>query len=271
VAFTDYNYSSGLAALGQGLGNISKGFEQQYQQKRIADLGQRAQNGDYAGAAQAAFAAGDAATGLGLLKLGQTQKQESDWLKANGSILGTGETAAPPAPVTLGSPTPSLINNESGGNWQAQNSAVGAGGQVGHFGRLQFGQARLQEAQAAGAIPPGTTPQQFMQSPEIQKRAEQWHFNDIDQSIKQNGFDRLIGQSINGVPITVEGMRAVAHLGGKDGLRKFIETQGAYNPADANGTRPKRLFRAPWRRRRWRPDPDGAAEPTGRAGRRERG
>jgi hypothetical protein len=151
--------------------------------------------------------------------------------------------AAPTGSVALGTlgtgsaASRSLIQNESGGNWQAQNDAVGAGGAVGHFGRAQFGQARLQEAAAAGAIPAGTTPQQFMQSPDLQKAAENWHFNDIDQSIRANGFDRLIGQTINGVPITVEGMRAVAHLGGKGGLRKFIETGGAYNPPDSNGTR----------------------------------
>lgn len=144
---------------------------------------------------------------------------------------------APAAPGGSTSPA-SLISNESGGRWDAQNSATGAGGLKGHFGRIQFGQARLQEAQAAGAIPTGTTPQAFMASPEIQQNAERWHWGDIDQSIKQNGFDRLIGQaSIGGVPVTAEGLRAVAHLGGKEGMRKFVETQGAYNPADANGTR----------------------------------
>jgi hypothetical protein len=146
---------------------------------------------------------------------------------------------APSSPAVTGSAaSPSLLQNESGGRWDAQNSAVGAGGAVGHFGRAQFGQARLQEAANAGAIPVGTTPQQFMQSPDLQKSAENWHFNDIDQSIKANGFDRLIGQAtIGGVPVTVEGLRAVAHLGGKEGMRKFVESNGAYNPPDANGTR----------------------------------
>jgi len=32
-------------------------------------------------------------------------------------------------------------------------------------------------------------------------------------------------------------MQAIAHLGGKGGLKRFIETGGKYNPADANGTR----------------------------------
>jgi hypothetical protein len=154
----------------------------------------------------------------------------------------TGMEAAAPAGASPASATPSgdfpasLITSESGGNWSAQNAARGAGGQVGHFGRLQFGQARLQEAAAAGAIPQGTTPQQFMASPELQQRAERWHFGDIDAKIRANGLDRMIGQSINGVPITMDGMRAVAHLGGSGGLQRFIQSGGRYNPADANGT-----------------------------------
>jgi hypothetical protein len=130
----------------------------------------------------------------------------------------------------------SLYGSESGGNFRAQNSVVGAGGQVGHFGRAQFGQARLAEAAAAGAIPQGTTPQAFMASPELQQRAEAWHVQDINNFISQNGLDRAIGQQINGVTITLPGMQAVAHLGGNAGLKRFIETGGQYNPSDANGT-----------------------------------
>lgn len=131
----------------------------------------------------------------------------------------------------------SLIQSESGGNWQAQNNVTGAGGMPGHFGRLQFGQARLQDAMNAGAIPQGTTPQMFMADPGLQQQAEAWHFSDIDQNIKNSGLDRAIGATIKGIPVTQDGMRAVAHLGGSGGLAKFIQTGGQYDPADANGTR----------------------------------
>lgn len=191
----------------------------------------------------AAFGRMDSATDL--LKLGEASKTRalseaasrglSEALSGGLGNLGSsypGPTAAEPAT----SAPASLVSSESGGNWQAQNNAVGAGGARGHFGRVQFGQARLQEAQAAGAIPPGTTPQQFMASPEMQQRAERWHFGDIDGFIQQTGLDRVVGRQIAGVPITVEGMRAVAHLGGKTGLKRFIETGGQYNPTDENGT-----------------------------------
>ena len=135
-----------------------------------------------------------------------------------------------------GEPNPRLIASESGGNWQARNDAVGAGGKVGHFGRLQFGQARLQDAINAGAIPAGTTPEQFMASPELQKAAERWHFADINKAIASGPAGRAIGSVINGVTVTRQGLEAVAHLGGVGGMNRFIETGGRYNPADANGT-----------------------------------
>lgn len=144
--------------------------------------------------------------------------------------------AAPIVSRETGKDTAALINSESGGRWNAQNNAVGAGGQVGHFGRLQFGQARLQDAMNAGAIPQGTTPQQFMANPELQKAAEAWHFADIDKAIANGPAAAMIGKTINGIPVTQEGLRAVAHLGGTGGMNKFVQTNGAYNPADANGT-----------------------------------
>lgn len=232
-----FDYSSSFAGINNAINNIGRQNELAYQRRSLANLGQKAQSGDYSGAAADAFAAGDVNTGLGFLKLGQTAKENAA-IQSGIAAWGSGA----PAPSAPGSTAPvagpaSLIQNESGGNWQAQNNAVGAGGAVGHFGRLQFGQARIQDAINAGAIPAGTTPQAFMASPELQKRAEAWHFGDIDQKIRENGFDRLVGQRINGVPITIDGLRAVAHLGGTDGMRRFVQTGGQYNPQDRNGTR----------------------------------
>lgn len=137
-------------------------------------------------------------------------------------------------PVT-GSPPGWLVNNESGGNWGAQNDAMGAGGTPGHYGRLQFGVARLREAQQA--LGQWFTPEEFMANPQLQQAVEAWHQNDINQYIQEQGWDTSGSTRVLGVPMTPGAMFAVAHLGGKDGLRKFIETNGAYNPADRNGTR----------------------------------
>ena len=241
---TDFSAETNAAAgLAKAVGGLPAEWRKQQEaatQKQIlGSLGEDIKRGDYQSAASKAFALGDIQAGATISTLGQKaqeQKREADWVKNNAGLFGGAATGGGSAPVVPG--TASLIQNESGGNWRAQNDATGAGGAKGHFGRAQFGQARLQEAAAAGAIPPGTTPQQFMASPELQQRAEQWHFSDIDQAIKQNGYDQLVGKAaIGGVPVTVEGLRAVAHLGGKEGMRKFVETQGRYNPADANGTR----------------------------------
>lgn len=183
----------------------------------------------------------------GMRERRERQRSQAEATRDNqlmAQLLGGGgaapsPSAAPPAPgAAPASPSPaSLIQTESGGNWRAQNAVQRRDGTVGHFGRLQFSQPRLAEAMVAGAIPQGTTPQAFMASPELQQAAERWHFADIDKNIRERGLDRYVGQSINGVPVTVEGMRAVAHLGGNQGLARFLESGGRYNPSDANGTR----------------------------------
>lgn len=142
----------------------------------------------------------------------------------------------PDQPVREMTMDPSLMFNESRGDFHAKNDAVGHGGMKGHFGRGQFGQARLQDAMNAGVLPKGTTPEQFMDSEELQKATEKWHFGDISQHISNKGLDKAIGTTINGIPVTEQGMLNVAHLGGKGGLEKFIASGGKYNPADENGT-----------------------------------
>lgn len=130
----------------------------------------------------------------------------------------------------------SLAGTESGGNFGARNNAVGAGGARGHFGRLQFGIARLNEAKAAGVIPADMTPEQFMADPRAQRRTEAWHLNDIDNDMRARGLDKFIGQTVGGVQITPEAITAMAHLGGIGGAEKFLRTGGQYNPSDVNGT-----------------------------------
>ena len=59
-----------------GIGDAySKGLDEFTQRNALAKLGQFLQAGDYTGAAQTAFAAGDTGTGVGLLKLGETRRQ----------------------------------------------------------------------------------------------------------------------------------------------------------------------------------------------------
>jgi hypothetical protein len=160
-----------------------------------------------------------------------------EWAQPTVSAFAEGNTGRSQTNDTYTGAPSGLFASESGGQFTAQNDATGAGGMKGHFGRVQFGQARLQDAVEAGAIPRGTTPEKFMASPELQEAAERWHFADIDRNIERMGIDTSGRQTINGVPITRDGLVAVAHLGGINGMRQFVETDGRYNPRDANGTR----------------------------------
>lgn len=130
----------------------------------------------------------------------------------------------------------SLAGTESGGNFGARNAETGSSGRAGHFGRLQFGRDRMDDAVRAGVLPAGITPQQFLASPELQQRTEQWHLSDMAQQAERMGLTRYIGQNVGGVPITMDSILAMGHLGGMGGARRYLESGGQYNPADSFGT-----------------------------------
>lgn len=151
-------------------------------------------------------------------------------------------TSAPPADkVALGGDvsnipgatdnTAALIGNEGG------KAGFSAANDEGYVGRGQFGDDRLADAKVAGVIPGDMTKEQFRKSPEAQKAVEAWHFADIDKFAASNGIDKLYGQNIGGVIINRDSVRAMAHLGGSEGMKLFIQSGGAYNPADSNGTK----------------------------------
>lgn len=131
-----------------------------------------------------------------------------------------------------------LTRNESGGKSNAENNAVGAGGKVGHFGLLQFGEGRLTDGKNAGVIPKNMTPQQFRDSSvDFQNKVADWHFDDIDKKAAAAGLGKHYGRVINGVTINQDSIRAMAHLGGINGVEQFINTNGAYDKADRNKTK----------------------------------
>ena len=120
-----------------------------------------------------------------------------------------------------------LGQTESGGRYDAVNAE-------GYSGKYQFGPERLADYnQATGQ---NVTMDQFVASPETQEAAQKWHVGDIDNFIDAKGLNDYLGETIGGVEITTNGMRAMAHLGGKEGMRKFLVSEGEYNPEDSNGT-----------------------------------
>ncbi len=67
----------------------------------------------------------------------------------------------------------------------------------------------------------------FLANPQAQHAAFAAHVGNIDSVIANTpGADQF----------NINGLRAVAHLGGNAGMQKFVQTGGKYNPADSNGT-----------------------------------
>ena len=93
-------------------------------------------------------------------------------------------------------------------------------------GKLQFGKARLQDYQNAT----GTTftQDEFIKDTALQDQVATWHIADLDKAIDALGDDAA--------DYDRDGLRAVAHLGGKSGMKKFVQSKGDYNPADELGT-----------------------------------
>ena len=99
-------------------------------------------------------------------------------------------------------------------------------------GKLQFGKARLQDYQKAT----GTTftQDEFIKDAALQDKVASWHIANLDKAIDALGDDAA--------DYDRDGLRAVAHLGGKSGMKKFVQSKGGYNPADELGTSLKSYY-----------------------------
>ena len=116
-----------------------------------------------------------------------------------------------------------LTTSESGGRADAEYTTRDGRR---HVGLLQFSDARLQDYR--NATGETFTQDQFIQDAELQARVSQWHIASIDPAID------ALGEAAAG--LDRDGLRAVAHLGGEAGMRRFVRTNGGYNPSDELGT-----------------------------------
>ena len=116
-----------------------------------------------------------------------------------------------------------LITSESSGKADAEITIADGRRFV---GKLQFGKARLQDYQNAT----GTTftQDEFIKDAALQDKVATWHIADLDKAIDALDDDAAVYDR--------DGLRAVAHLGGKSGMKKFVQSKGDYNPADELGT-----------------------------------
>lgn len=95
-----------------------------------------------------------------------------------------------------------------------------------YVGELQFGEARLNDYKNSTGV--SFDLDEFQKNPNLQSKVGLWHIGDIDRYIDQlgdlaKGYDR-------------DGLRAIAHLGGKEGMKKWLESKGKANPSDELGT-----------------------------------
>ena len=116
-----------------------------------------------------------------------------------------------------------LTRSESSGDSRAEITIVDGRRYV---GALQFGSARLQDYKKATGS--SFTQDEFKANTVLQDKVAAWHIADIDKAIgglglNTDGYDR-------------DGLRAVAHLGGKGGMKNFVRSKGQYNPKDQLGT-----------------------------------
>ncbi|WP_201595300.1 hypothetical protein [Psychrobacter vallis] len=146
------------------------------------------------------------------------------------SDIDAGGTPIVGGPATVGSIIQSLTGTESSGNSGAfRTNANGKS----YGGLIQMGDDRLKDyAKVTGSRP--ISANQFKNLPAAQQRAvNEWHINDLIKAAQATG---AVGKVINGTPVTIGGLVAVAHLGGKGGMNKFVQTNGRYNPKDQLGT-----------------------------------
>ena len=123
----------------------------------------------------------------------------------------------------------SLKQSESSENYMVVNKE-------GYMGAYQFGAARLEDYKVANNEE--FSNEQFLNSRELQDKVFNWHTSDIVKYIQDNGLDKVIGTKVNGVTITLNGLVAAAHLGGKFGMRRYVQSgfDKKFNKKDSNGT-----------------------------------
>jgi hypothetical protein len=117
-----------------------------------------------------------------------------------------------------------LMMSESSGRSDVQIQATSGGRVQNMTGLFQFSDGRLTDYKNdTGA---SFTTEEFRNDPELQREVFAWHMRDIDRVIDENNFLDL-GYSR-------DGLRAVAHLGGINGMKRWVRTGGEYNPDDSD-------------------------------------
>jgi hypothetical protein len=119
-----------------------------------------------------------------------------------------------------------LARSESSGRSDVQITATSSGREQTMTGLWQFSEDRLKDYKnSTGA---SFTVEEFRNDEDLQRDVFAWHIQDIDNLIDENNLVEQ-GYSRNG-------LRAVAHLGGRGGMLNWVRSGGTENPSDRLGT-----------------------------------
>lgn len=121
-----------------------------------------------------------------------------------------------------------LAKRESSGNQYAQTPNGGT-----YIGLYQMGPGALTDA---GYMKNGTwtgknginSREDYFASVSAQTDSVTVFQQGLEKQILASGYDKYIGQTVGGVEITMSGMIAASHLGGKGNLDKFFASNGEY-------------------------------------------
>jgi hypothetical protein len=168
-----------------------------------------------------------------------------------------GAAAPPGAPATPPGYEPGALVREALGAHESGARGYGATNSAGYTGRYQIGSQLASDAgfyapaegedtagnQWSGAFKiPGfagvRTRDDFLRNPAAQDAAYRLAMGHMDKQLSALGvYDRGVGKTIGGVPVTRDGLLAGAWLGGPGGVKRWIDSGGKDDPADSNGTR----------------------------------
>ena len=123
-----------------------------------------------------------------------------------------------------------LAEKESSNNWRKYNP-------FGYIGKFQFGEAAL-DVTGYGHI----SFLDFIDNPSIFPEKDQETAMDsllrFNAFILQDYINDFVGTSIlDTIPVTKIGLLAASHLAGPGNVKRFLNTNGRYNPKDQFGTR----------------------------------
>lgn len=107
---------------------------------------------------------------------------------------------------------------------------------LGYIGKYQFGRAALKEI-GYGSL----RVSEFRKNPSIFPEEAQDEaiimLLKINRKRLESTIEKYEGKYIAGIKITEAGLLAAAHLAGASGVKRFLRTNGRYNPSDSYGTR----------------------------------